>query len=405
MKTEERFLKYVQIDTESDPYSETTPSTMKQKDLAKVLVEEMKALGIEDAMMDEFGRVYGSIPANTDVDCEAIGFIAHMDTSPDCSGKNVKPRIVEKYDGSTIVLNEELNVSMEPKEFSALSQYIGDDLIVTDGTTLLGADDKAGVAEIMTMAETLLNHPEIKHGRIAIAFTCDEEVGRGADDFDLKRFACDYAYTVDGGDIDCIDYENFNAAAAVVTVHGKSIHPGSSKNKMVNAILVAYEFHNCLNVFENPACTEGYDGFNHMTEINGACEKAVMHYIIRNHDEDKMAHQKAEFENARDFLNKKYGYEIIELDIQDSYANMRQCIEKDMRCVERAKKAMLSVGIPPRSTAIRGGTDGARLTYDGLNCPNLGTGGANYHGKYEFASIQAMNKISELLVRIASIEA
>ena len=263
----------------------------------------------------------------------------------------------------------------------------------------------AAVAEIMTMAETLLTHPEIKHGRVAIAFTCDEEVGRGADDFDLERFACDYAYTVDGGDIDCIDYENFNAAAAVVTVHGKSIHPGSSKNKMINAILVAYEFHNCLNVFENPACTEGYDGFNHMTELNGGCEKAVMHYIIRNHDEEKMAHQKAEFENARDFLNKKYGYEIIELAISDSYANMRQCIEKDMRCVDRAKAAMLSLGITPRSTAIRGGTDGARLTYDGLNCPNLGTGGANYHGKYEFVSIQAMNKITELLVKIARVEA
>ena len=328
-----------------------------------------------------------------------------MDTSSDCSGKNVKPRIVEKYDGSVIVLNEALNIEMDPKEFPALGQYIGDDLIVTDGTTLLGADDKAGVAEIMTMAEILLTHPEIKHGRIAIAFTCDEEVGRGADHFDLERFGCEYAYTVDGGDIDCIDYENFNASAAVVSVHGKSIHPGSAKHKMVNAILVAYEFHQCLNVYENPACTEGYEGFNHMTDITGACEKTTMHYIIRNHDEAKMAQQKAEFENARDFLNKKYGYEVIELDISDSYANMRQCIEKDMRCIERAKAAMLSLGITPRSTAIRGGTDGARLTYDGLNCPNLGTGGANYHGKYEFASIQAMRKVTDLLVAIAAVEA
>lgn len=405
MKTEERFLNYVVVDTESDPNSETTPSTMKQKELGKRLVEEMKAMGIEDAMMDKFGRVYGSIPSNLDEETASIGFIAHMDTSSDCSGKNVKPRIVEKYDGSVIVLNEALNIEMDPKEFPALGQYIGDDLIVTDGTTLLGADDKAGVAEIMTMAEILLTHPEIKHGRIAIAFTCDEEVGRGADHFDLERFGCEYAYTVDGGDIDCIDYENFNASAAVVSVHGKSIHPGSAKHKMVNAILVAYEFHQCLNVYENPACTEGYEGFNHMTDITGACEKTTMHYIIRNHDEAKMAQQKAEFENARDFLNKKYGYEVIELDISDSYANMRQCIEKDMRCIERAKAAMLSLGITPRSTAIRGGTDGARLTYDGLNCPNLGTGGANYHGKYEFASIQAMRKVTDLLVAIAAVEA
>ncbi len=402
MKTEERFLTYVKVDTQSDPNSQTTPSTMKQKNLAELLVKEMQELGIKDAMMDENGRVYGSIEGN--IEAPSIGFIAHMDTSSDCSGANVNPRIIEKYDGSTIILNEALNVSMGPKEFPVLNKYIGDDLIVTDGTTLLGADDKAGIAEIMTMAETLLKHPEIKHGRIALAFTCDEEVGRGADDFDLKRFNCEYAYTVDGGDIDCIDYENFNAAAAVVTVHGKSIHPGSSKNKMVNAILVAYEFNNCLNVYENPACTDGYDGFNHMTDIQGACEQTIMHYIIRNHDEEKMARQKAEFENARDFLNRKYGYEIISLEITDSYANMRQCIEKDMRCIDRAKKAMLALGIQPRSEAIRGGTDGARLTYEGLNCPNLGTGGANYHGKYEFASIQAMNTMSQLLVKIAEVE-
>ena len=399
MRVEERFLNYVKIDTQSNPNSETTPSTMKQFDLAHVLVKEMKELGIKDAYVDDFGVVYGSIEANVE-GRDAIGFIAHMDTSSDCSGANIKPRIIEKYDGGEILLNKELKVSMDPKEFPGLSKYIGDDLIVTDGTTLLGADDKAGIAEIMSMAEYVLQHSEIKHGKIGIAFTPDEEVGRGADNFDIKKFSCDYAFTVDGGDVDCIDYENFNAASASIKVHGKSIHPGNSKNKMVNALLVAYEFHHCLNVFENPACTDGYDGFNHLTDLHGACELAEMSYIIRNHDAEKLAHQKAEFENARDFLNKKYGYEIIECIIKDSYANMRECIEKDMRCVEVAKQAMLAIGLTPRSSAIRGGTDGSRLTYEGLNTPNLGTGGENYHGKYEFASIQAMNKATELLIQI-----
>lgn len=399
MNVEERFLKYVKIDTESDPESQTTPSTMKQLDLGRVLVEELKQLGIDNAVLDEFGVVYASIPANCEAD--SIGFIAHMDTSCDCSGKDVNPRIVKNYDGNTIVLNEALNVSMGLEEFPGLLKYVGNDLIVTDGTTLLGADDKAGIAEIMAMAAYFMEHPEVKHGKIAIAFTPDEEVGRGADNFKVDEFGCDYAYTVDGGDVDCIDYENFNAASAVVKVHGKSVHPGSAKNKMINAILVAYEFHNCLKMYENPACTDGYDGFNHMINIHGACEFTQMDYIIRNHDEAKLEKQKQEFINARDFLNKKYEYEIIELDIQDSYANMRQCIEKDMRCVERAKQAMVNVGLTPKNTAIRGGTDGAALTYKGLNTPNLGTGGDNYHGKYEFVSIQAMHKMVELLIEIA----
>lgn len=402
MRVEERFLNYVGIDTMSDPNSDTTPSSMKQYDLAHFLVKEMLAMQISDARVDEFGVVYGSIPANTE-GMDAIGFIAHMDTSSDCSGANIKPRIIKSYDGKTIVLNEALNVSMGPEEFPGLAKYMGDDLIVTDGTTLLGADDKAGIAEILSMAEYLIATPSVKHGKIGLAFTPDEEVGRGADNFNIKEFACEYAYTVDGGDIDCIDYENFNAASAVVKVHGKSIHPGNSKNRMINASLVAFEFNACLKVFENPACTEGYDGFNHLTDIHGACEFAQLSYIIRNHDEAKLAKQKAEFENARDFLNRKYEYEIIELAIEDSYANMRQCIEKDMRCVERAQAALLACGITPRSSAIRGGTDGSRLTYDGMNCPNLGTGGENYHGKYEFVSIQAMHKIVEVLIQLVQI--
>ena len=402
MSAAERFLRYVKIDTQSDPNSMTTPSTMKQKDLARVLVEELHEIGISNAFMAESGNVYAVIEAN----CEgkdAIGFIAHMDTAPDCSGKNVNPRIVENYQGDMIILNKEKNIVMDPEMFPCLNHYIGEDLIVTDGTTLLGADDKAGVAEIMAMAEILMKQPEIQHGRICIAFTCDEEVGRGTDAFEREYFDCEYAYTVDGGDIEAIDYENFNAASADVWVHGQSIHPGSAKGKMVNALLVAYEFHQCLPVFDNPICTDGYDGFNHMTDLNGKTEEAHMQYIIRNHDEKKFEKQKQDFIHAKDFINQKYGYEAIELEIKDQYANMRQLIEKDMRCVERAKQAMKNLNMNSKSHAIRGGTDGAMLTYKGLNTPNLGTGGENCHGKYEFASIQKMNQMVKLLVEIVQI--
>lgn len=400
MSVEERFLKYVKIDTQSDPNSSTIPSSMKQKDLGKILVDELHELGIHNAMMDEAGSVYAFIEANCE-NQDAIGFIAHMDTASDCSGKNVNPKIIHNYQGETIVLNEEKKVNLDPKMFPNLIKYLNEDLIVTDGTTLLGADDKAGVAEIMTMAETLMRHQEIKHGKICIAFTCDEEVGRGTEQFDLQRFDCEYAYTVDGGDVEAIDYENFNAASADVWVHGQSIHPGEAKGKMINAILVAYEFHNCLPVFDNPACTEGYEGFNHMTDLNGKVEEAHMQYIIRNHDETLFAKQKQDFRNAQAFLNKKYGYEIIELQIKEQYANMRSIIEKDMRCVKRVQKAMSYLKMNYQTNAIRGGTDGAMLTYKGLNTPNLGTGGENFHGKYEYISINQMHKAVELLVEIA----
>ncbi len=399
MNVQERFLHYVSFDTQSDEHSQTTPSSLKQLKLAEALVDEMKAIGITDAYVDEFGIVYGTIPANTKKDVKAIGFIAHMDTSPDMSGKNVNPRIIPAYDGSDIVLNEELGISMGVQDFDCLKHKIGDDLIVTDGTTLLGADDKAGIAEIMTMAETLLREDR-EYGKICIAFTPDEEVGRGTDHFRVPAFGADFAYTVDGGEVDCVDYENFNAASAQIQIQGLSIHPGSAKDKMINALLVAMEFHSMLPVEKNPAYTQGYEGFNHLTELHGECEHAYMSYIIRNHNEDLFEKQKEDFRRIADYLNQKYPEHTIQLTIQDSYANMRTIIEKDMSIIELVKTSMKQLGLQPKSTAIRGGTDGARLTYDGLPCPNLGTGGYNYHGKFEFASIQEMQTSVELLLKI-----
>lgn len=399
MNVQERFLHYVSFDTQSDEHSQTTPSSLKQLKLAEALVDEMKAIGIQDAYVDEFGIVYGTIPANTKKDVKAIGFIAHMDTSPDMSGKNVNPRIIPAYDGSDIVLNEELGISMGVQDFDCLKHKIGDDLIVTDGTTLLGADDKAGIAEIMTMAEALLREDR-EHGKICIAFTPDEEVGRGTDHFRVPAFGADFAYTVDGGEVDCVDYENFNAASAQIQIQGLSIHPGSAKDKMINALLVAMEFHAMLPVEKNPAYTQGYEGFNHLTELHGECEHAYMSYIIRNHNEDLFEKQKEDFRRIAAYLNQKYPDHTIQLTIQDSYANMRTIIEKDMSIIELVKTSMKQLGLQPKSMAIRGGTDGARLTYDGLPCPNLGTGGYNYHGKFEFASIQEMQTSVELLLKI-----
>lgn len=399
MNVQDRFLKYVKYDTQSDEHSSTVPSTAKQLVLANALVDEMKSIGIEDAHVDEFGVVYGTIPKTCDSEVKTIGFIAHMDTSPDMSGENVKPRIVSSYDGTNIVLNEELGISMGVDEFECLADKIGEDLIVTDGTTLLGADDKAGIAEIMTMAETLINEKR-EHGTIRLAFTPDEEIGCGADHFDVKKFNADFAYTVDGGKVDSIDYENFNAATADIEIQGLSIHPGSAKNKMINALLVAMEFHSMLPVEQNPAYTEGYEGFNHLTDLHGACEHATMSYIIRNHNEELFEKQKEDFRRIAAYMNEKYPSNTIQLTITDSYANMRTIIEKDMSIIELAKKSMKDVGLEPTSHAIRGGTDGARLTYDGLPCPNLGTGGYNCHGKYEFASIQEMQKSVELLLKI-----
>lgn len=394
----DRFIKYVKIDTESDSNSTTSPSTSKQLDLANVLVEELKELGIDDVELSQKGIVYACLKGDTNL--KTVGFIAHMDTSPDMSGKNVSPRIIKNYDGGTIVLNQELNIVMKAEDFPSLKTNIGDDLIVTDGTTLLGADDKAGISEIMDMIEFYVKHPEIKRGDIKVAFTPDEEIGRGVENFDVASFQCDYAYTVDGGLSNVVSYENFNAASCTVHIQGSSVHPGDAKNKMKNAILFALEFQSLLPTFDNPAYTSGYEGFNHVVSINGTCEESTMNYIIRNHDQKLLEKQKNDFINSADFMNKKYGQGSITLEIKDSYKNMRSYIEKDMRIIDIVRDAMLELGMTPVNEAIRGGTDGAMLTYMGLPCPNLGTGGYLYHGKYEYASIQQMEKCRDLVVKI-----
>ena len=400
MEIKERFLKYVSFDTQSDDNSTTTPSTLKQLELGKYLVEELKSLGVENAELDEYGIVYGTIPANNDHQGNVIGFIAHMDTSPDASGKDIQAQVIEDYDGNIITLNKDKELYLDPEEYPVLSTLVHHELITTDGTTLLGADDKAGIAIIMQMVEYIHDHPEFKHNDIQISFTPDEEVGRGTDHFDVKRFNADYAYTVDGGDIGDIEYENFNGFSAVVTIHGKSIHPGSAKGKMINSIHVSQEFDSLLPVHARPESTEGYEGFNHLHTINGSCEQTTMEYIIRNHDLALVKKQCQDFRDIQEFLNKKYGYHIIDLDIQESYLNMKEAIKDHMYIVDRAKEAIEQGGIVATSTAIRGGTDGVRLTFAGLPCPNIGTGGYNYHGPFEYVSVTAMKQQVEMILRI-----
>jgi len=399
MKVHERFLNYVKIDTQSVPEVQKIPSSEKQKDLGRLLVEEMISIGIKDAYMDENGYIYGTVKGNADA--PTVGFIAHMDTSPDMSGNNVKPRIIYDYDGSDIVLNEEKQIVMETKVFEHLMKYIGQDLIVTDGTTLLGADDKAGIAEIMSMAEYLINNPQIKHGTIKIGFTPDEEVGQGAELFNIEEFGADYAYTVDGGEVGELEYENFNAASAKVTINGVNIHPGTAKNKMKNSILIGMEFQSMLPVHETPENTEGYEGFSLLNDMSGNVEKTLLQYIIRDHNIDKFNIKKERFNKIADYLNEKYGQGTVELKIEDSYYNMKEKILPHMHINENAIKAMENIGIEPNVVPIRGGTDGARLSYMGLPCPNLCTGGHNFHGKYEYIPIQSMEKVVELLIEIA----
>ena len=396
------FLQYVQIDTESDEQLLTTPSTLKQHDLAKLLVKQLEELGAAEVTYDtEHCYVYATIPASEGYENEKVlGFIAHMDTSPTISGNNVKPRIITNYNGEDIVLNEELQIVSKVKDFPDLLLYKGQDLIVTDGTTLLGADDKAGVAEIMAMTEYLLSHPEVKHGKIRIGFTPDEEVGAGADYFDVDLFGADFAYTVDGGRIGELEFENFNAAGAKVKVQGRSVHPGDAKNKMINALLILMEFQNLLPKEQNPMYTSGYEGFFHLDHIEGTTEYATGDYIIRDHDKAKFEIKKDLFLSARDFLNAKYGADTVVIEMKDSYFNMREIIENNMFLIDKAKEAMIELGIEPIVSPIRGGTDGARLSFMGLPCPNLGTGGHNFHGKYEFACVQSMEKNVELLVRL-----
>lgn len=391
----DRFLNYVKIDTQSNERSKTCPSTEKQKDLGNLLVKELKEIGIP-SFMDENGYVYGKIDKTTEGK-KAIGFIAHMDTSPDAPGANVNPRIIEKYDGSVIQLNKDL--SMSPDNFESLNHVIGEDIIVTDGNTLLGADDKAGIAIIMDFAQKVKNS-NIPHGDIYIGFTPDEEIGRGADLFDLNFFKADFAYTLDGSKVGGIEYENFNAATAAVKLTGQSIHPGSAKNKLINAMHLAMEFHSMLPLFQNPAFTEGREGFNHLSGMSGEVEVSILNYIIRNHDMKEYKRQQAFFYDVRDYLNHKYGYNAVEVQIKESYLNMYEILKRDMTPVELARKATQRAGVKPFSDPIRGGTDGARLTYMGLPTPNIGTGGFNFHGRYEFASINQMKKAVEICLEL-----
>ncbi len=396
----DRFIEYCKIPTMSNPYSSKSPSSEKQLVLANLLRDQLKEL-VNEVNLTDKGIVYGFLKSNYECD-ETIGLIAHMDTSPDMSDIGVNPRIIEKYDGSTIILNKEKNIKMSPSDFPVLNLDIGSDIMVTDGTTLLGGDDKAGIAIIMDVLETLKNNPNILHKNISIAFTPDEEIGRGTENFDVKYFNADYAYTVDGGFISDIEYENFNAASATVTINGLSIHPGSAKNKMINSMLIAMEFNSLLPVKDNPMYTEGYEGFNHLTNINGDCEKTIMEYIIRNHDLDLLEKQKNDFKNACTFINNKYKEGTCELKIVDNYRNMKEYIVKRMDIVDNVKEKMKKFGLNPTSTPIRGGTDGAMLTYMGLPCPNLGNGDRNCHGKFEYVNLDEMKLMSKLVVEVVS---
>ena len=393
---QERFLRYVSFDTQSDEFSETCPSTDKQRVLGAALVEEMKQMGIADALMDENGYVYGTVPG--DPKLPTIGLIAHMDTSPDASGADIKAKVVE-YLGGDVLLNEEKDIWLREKEYPSLKMHHGKHLIVTDGTTLLGADDKAGIAEILTAAEFLLK-TKVSHATLKIGFTPDEEIGRGADKFDVKGFAADFAYTADGGTLGEIEYENFNAAGAKAVFKGLNIHPGAAKNKMVNSQYIAMEFQSLLPVAQKPEHTTGYEGFIHLTDMCGEVEESTLRYIIRDHDMEKFGEKKAVMTAAADFINRKYGEGTVTLTIKDSYFNMKQCIEPCMHIVDRAKNAMKQAGMEPHEAPIRGGTDGARLSYEGLPCPNLCTGGQNYHGRFEYIPVEDMEKCVEMLVNI-----
>lgn len=395
----ERLLKYVKIDTMSDPKSETLPTTAKQFDLAKILVEDLREIGVTDASLDEHCYVMGSIPGNTK-DAPSIGLIAHMDTSPECSGKDVKPQIIQNYDGEDIVLNQELDIVMKVTDFPFLPSLKGQTLITTDGTTLLGADNKAGIAEIMEVAKYFITNPDVKHGDIKICFTPDEEVGRGTEKFDLEKFGADFAYTLDGSFEGELEYENFNAASAILKVHGVNIHPGTAKGKMKNSLLIAMEYNALLPAFDLPQHTEGYEGFYHLDEINGNVELTTMEYIIRDHDMDKFLQRKAFMQKCADFINEKYGAGTIKLELTDSYFNMKEHILPVMHIVDAAVAAMEKVGVTPIVKAIRGGTDGATLSYKGLPTPNLFTGGFNFHGKFEAVSVDTMEKAVETAIEI-----
>jgi tripeptide aminopeptidase len=402
----DRFLRYIKMDTQSARKADEYPSTKKQLNLAKLLKEELLDLGLADADIDQYGYVTATLPANMDAEgLPVIGFLAHMDTSPDFSGKDVNPQFVEDYDGGTVVLNVEEGIHMSPKAFPDLKKYIGKTLITTDGTTLLGADDKAGIAEIMAAVEYLLEHPEIKHGTIKIGFTPDEEVGSGVDYFDVEKFGADFAYTVDGGEVGEVQYENFHAAGAELTIHGRNVHPGKAKLKMLNALLIGMEFNELLPVFERPEFTEKYEGFYHLFLFEGTVEEASMTYIIRDHDRERFEEKKSLMRGAVDLINQKYGERVIELSLEDQYYNMAEMVTPHPEIMQTAVEAIKAVGLEPKVDPVRGGTDGSRLSYMGLPTPNLFTGGHYGHGKYEFIPVFAMEKAVETLVKIVEIAA
>lgn len=396
-----RFLSYVKIYSTSDAESETTPSTERQWDIANYIIEELKTIGLEDISIDDHGYIMAYVPSNLENDNQpTIGFISHYDTSPDFSGENVKPQVWENYQGEDLILNKETNFTLSPSKFESLKKYIGQTLITTDGNTLLGADDKAGCAEIVTAAEFLIAHPEIKHGRMAIGFTPDEEIGRGAHKFDVAKFGAEFAYTMDGGVVGELEYENFNAAGAVVKIHGLSVHPGYAFGKMVNASLLAAEFIQSLPANETPSTTKGFDGFYHLMDVTSDVSECKLQYIIRDHDEEKFEARKKFMEQKVAEFNQKHGEKTAEVEIKEQYRNMKQQFEGKMHIVDLAAKAMKEAGIEPKIKAIRGGTDGAQLSYMGLPCPNIFAGGLNFHGPYEYVALESMEKALEVIVNI-----
>lgn len=400
----DRFLRYVSIDTQSDENSESQPSAAKELDLLKLLCKELNDMGVE-ATLDEYGYVMGTIPSNIDKKAPAIGFIAHVDTSPDASGKDVKPQIISNYDGGDIELKDMPGLALKPSEFPELLNHKGETLITTDGTTLLGADDKAGVAEIMNAVQYIVEHPEFKHGEIKIGFTPDEEIGRGVVKFDVKRFGADYAYTMDGGEIGELEFENFNAASAKIHIQGRNVHPGYAKDKMKNAIIIGMELNDLLPVGQRPELTEGYDGFFHIISFNGTVEEADFGYIIRDHDRKKFEDKKELIRKCVDFINMKYGEGTATLEVKDQYYNMREQVEPYYFIVEKAIKAMEMADIKPKIQPIRGGTDGANLSFKGLPCPNIFAGGLNFHGKMEFATLENIEKASQVVLNIIKLYA
>lgn len=405
MTVVDRFLDYVKFDTQSDELTNLTPSTPGQMIFAQHLEQILQSMGLKDISLDENGYLMATLPGNSPKkDLPVVGFIAHLDTSPDMSGRHVNPRIVKNYDGGDITLNAENNIVLSPTEFPELNHYKGQDLIVTDGTTLLGADDKAGIAEIITAVDYLMNHPEIKHGDIRIAFNPDEEIGQGAHKFDVKRFGADWAYTMDGGEIGELEYENFNAAVARVTFTGRNVHPGYAKHKMINSIRIANQFAIMLPRWETPEHTEGYEGFYHLISIEGSVEKTTLTYIIRDHDRDRFERRKKEFEHLTRKINHEFPG-VASLDIKDQYYNMREKIEPVKHIIDIAIKAMELAGVEPKVVPIRGGTDGAQLSFKGLPCPNIFAGGLNFHGRYEFVPIPSMEKASQVIVEIARLVA